>query len=374
MSDQRGDSERAPSEFKKKKLEVTFYFQIVSLFSLSLMKAIGQKWTGKSGKKPSVKNLIRSLKRLLSKPDLPEDLRAAKQAHLDRLEQKSTHSTIVRKELTIASRYHKIKFFERRKIERRIKQAERKLAALRNGQTVITSKKTDSGDDESDGEAEPLTVESAEQQLQKWQRDLDYVTLYPKGLKYVALFPKSESAEAQAHSDSQRASIRELIATAKSLSTSAGTLLAAAGKLSDKKNNISDKSVASVAPSSAFSQAAVRFQALAASFVSSGMQIDEDSEDEEDQKPDDGELGRRTTATHQSDSDNDSEMEGDDFFLSEDADAKPHKRKRDDTDEQQHKHARINQAPKTYNRSFGAASKFLQHDKSDRYVSYFELM
>ncbi len=112
-------------------------------------------------------------------------MRAAKQAQLDHLEQKSSHSIIVRKERTVASKYHKIKFFERVKIERRIKQVERRLVEARAGASAAaesgsdSDREKDAGDRESDDEgvAANQSVPQLEKMLAKWKNDLDYLTV-----------------------------------------------------------------------------------------------------------------------------------------------------------------------------------------------------
>lgn len=106
-------------------------------------------------------------------------MRAAKQAQLDHLEQKSSHSIIVRKERTVASKYHKIKFFERVKIERRIKQIERRLVEARAGASVASDGDSDEGDQESDDEGVGAlqSVPQLEKMLAKWKNDLDYLTV-----------------------------------------------------------------------------------------------------------------------------------------------------------------------------------------------------
>ena len=112
-------------------------------------------------------------------------MRAAKQAQLDHLEQKSSHSIIVRKERTVASKYHKIKFFERVKIERRIKQVERRLvearagasAAAESGSDSDSEKDEDNQESDDEGVAANQSVPQLEKMLAKWKNDLDYLTV-----------------------------------------------------------------------------------------------------------------------------------------------------------------------------------------------------
>ena len=79
------------------------------------------------------KQRARALERLLRKADLPEAVRAAKQAELDGLRGDVQRAGRVARERKFSKRYHGVKFVERRKVERRIGQLERRLAAAGGG-------------------------------------------------------------------------------------------------------------------------------------------------------------------------------------------------------------------------------------------------
>jgi hypothetical protein len=143
----------------------------------------------KQTKQPSMKNVIRSLKRLLAKPDLPADMRAAKEAQLAKLEDKKEQKFTARKEQTIASKYHKIKFFERVKVERRIKQLEKQLAEMKSKKSGKQDKSanSDSDEDSSSSESESesnsnsdekLSADEIQASLAKWKSDLDYINVW----------------------------------------------------------------------------------------------------------------------------------------------------------------------------------------------------
>lgn len=122
----------------------------------------------KKKKKPksvSLKNQIRSTERLLRK-DLPLELRATQEKKLAELKNQQELHTRLAKERKIFLRYRKIKFFERRKIERRIRRLERLQRT--------------SSDHTSEGEIAD--------QLHKLKEDLEYVRFFPKTEKYVSLF------------------------------------------------------------------------------------------------------------------------------------------------------------------------------------------
>eukprot|EP00924_Labyrinthula_sp_SR-Ha-C_P006602 snap_masked-scaffold_38-processed-gene-2.43-mRNA-1 protein AED:1.00 eAED:1.00 QI:0/-1/0/0/-1/1/1/0/157 len=64
-------------------------------------------------------------------------------------------------------RYKMVKFFERKKIERKIGQLEKKLVALNENQTEEKNK--------------------IEEELNEWIRKRNYVRFYPKSQKYVSI-------------------------------------------------------------------------------------------------------------------------------------------------------------------------------------------
>ncbi|KAF4352755.1 hypothetical protein F8388_003408 [Cannabis sativa] len=138
----------------------------------------------KKPKPVSLKNQIRSVERMLRK-DLPVEVREAQQKKLEGLrKQQEIHSRLAI-ERKIFLRDRKIKFFERRKIERRIRRLE-KLQRASSGQAQ--------------------DAETAEQ-LSKLKEDLEYVRFFPKTEKYVALFIGSDDTELIA----KRNRLRELI-------------------------------------------------------------------------------------------------------------------------------------------------------------------
>lgn len=83
-------------------------------------------------------------------------------------------------------RYHKVRFFERIKLERRIHKLEK---ALKQG----------------------VNVEETRKKLSSAREDLEYVLHFPKGEKFVSLLKDAEDAEAQAHLERERARLRALV-------------------------------------------------------------------------------------------------------------------------------------------------------------------
>ncbi|KAL2994520.1 hypothetical protein AAZX31_10G169600 [Glycine max] len=125
--------------------------------------------------KPSVslKNQIRSLERMLRK-NLPPEVREAQEQKLEALKKQQEIHTRLAAERKIFLRDRKIKFFERRKIERRI----RRLEKLHRASSSSSSS------------AQPYS-----DQLSSLKKDLQYVMYFPKNEKYLPLFTAGDDSE-----------------------------------------------------------------------------------------------------------------------------------------------------------------------------------
>ncbi|KAL8128885.1 hypothetical protein V2J09_018040 [Rumex salicifolius] len=130
------------------------------------------KKTNKKPKTVSLKNQMRSIERTLRK-DLPPDVRETQEKKLEGLKKQQEIHNRLAVERKIFLRDRKIKFFERRKIERRIRRLE-KMQRSSSGQ--------------------PQEAKLIEQ-LSKLKEDLEYVRFFPKTEKYVSLFSVSEDAD-----------------------------------------------------------------------------------------------------------------------------------------------------------------------------------
>jgi rRNA-processing protein Efg1 len=135
--------------------------------------------TAKSSGGSSVRGKIRGLQRLLAHrgDSMTATARAAKEAEITSLLALADDRTRRERERELAKKYHMVKFFERRKIERRLQ--------------VIAAKAAKPGAD--DGE---LSV-----QRKILEDDLFYVRNFPKDIPYVSLYPSS------GHSDASRAAV-----------------------------------------------------------------------------------------------------------------------------------------------------------------------
>ncbi|KIL68709.1 hypothetical protein M378DRAFT_119723 [Amanita muscaria Koide BX008] len=144
-----------------------------------------------------IKASIRQTKRLLSKAspfnskhdNLAADVRVETERRLKSLESDLQRVELAKKERQFAVRYHKVKFFERQKVVRKINQTKKRM-----------------------GSSE---IKSA---LSELRVDLNYILHYPKTKKYISLFPpearKGETrptAEESANSNAQKEEIRSWI-------------------------------------------------------------------------------------------------------------------------------------------------------------------
>ena len=96
------------------------------------------------------------------------------------------------KERKYAVKYHKVRFFERVKLERRLGKLQRQQEKAAAGQ------------------GPPWTAEQ-EAELQQSVEDLHYVLHFPKGEKYISVLKNAEDPEAQAHLDAERSRLRLLV-------------------------------------------------------------------------------------------------------------------------------------------------------------------
>ena len=115
-----------------------------------------------------IKAALRQTRRLLAKDNLAADVRVATERRLKSLEADLAKAEQARLERTMATRYHKIKFFERQKVSRKLNQTKRKLAS------------------EDVGAKERKELEA---RLAELRVDLNYILHYPKTKKYISLFP-----------------------------------------------------------------------------------------------------------------------------------------------------------------------------------------
>ncbi|KAJ2715882.1 18S rRNA maturation protein [Coemansia spiralis] len=135
----------------------------------------------------SCKKQVRSLSRLLNRPGLASTARVEMERKLKALTILQSQMTNAQKDKANATRYHGIKFFERKKIIRRLDKLDKLPAAEQT--------------DKTQDEKERLLV------------DLNYTTYYPDEHKYISLFPADPSKTTE-DTKERREAIRTSIAEA----------------------------------------------------------------------------------------------------------------------------------------------------------------
>jgi hypothetical protein len=120
---------------------------------------------------------------------LDDKLRQMMEKRLRNLLEESEENRKKYLEKKFAVRYHKVRFFERIKVERRLSKIKKDL-------------KHASSEEEK---------ESLGKKLAAAQEDLEYVLHFPKGEKYVSLLRDADTADAQAHLESERQRLRDMV-------------------------------------------------------------------------------------------------------------------------------------------------------------------
>jgi hypothetical protein len=158
---------------------VTFQVQLNPLKACKTRNRMSVMTDSHSSASGSIKKMIRDTNRLLSRPNLPADLRREQERKLSALQVTLSDRQKVEIEREMAVKYRMVKFFERKKALRRLAAAQAK---------------TDSS-----------AVSEA-------QLDLAYILHFPKDRKYIALYQTSSSAETLAEREAIRKQISEKLA------------------------------------------------------------------------------------------------------------------------------------------------------------------
>ncbi|KAG0149020.1 hypothetical protein CROQUDRAFT_669505 [Cronartium quercuum f. sp. fusiforme G11] len=128
-----------------------------------------------------LKSRLRQANRLLKKQGLSEKLKKATEAQIETLQAALRKKSSKEQERANAIRYHRVKFFDRKKINRRLQQVIRQLQDI-----------AESGEDNTkDARKQKKRLD---RELQQLRIDLHYVNAYPKHLKYVSLYPNGTYA------------------------------------------------------------------------------------------------------------------------------------------------------------------------------------
>ncbi|ANM58290.1 rRNA-processing EFG1-like protein (DUF2361) [Arabidopsis thaliana] len=168
----------------------------------------------KKPKNSSLKNQIRSIGRMIRK-DLPPEVREALEKKLDDLKKQQDIHFRLAFERKIFLRNRKVRFFERRKIERSIRRLEKLHRSTSGGY-----------------------VQDAEigGQLNRLKEDLEYVRFFPKNEKYVSLFSGSDDLQVS----ERRSKLRKQIKANIIFAAASGKELEETGSEDDALLDLSD--------------------------------------------------------------------------------------------------------------------------------------
>lgn len=212
---------------------------------------------------------IRDTLRLLKRPNLPADIRREQERKLAALQMQATESSKAEKERQMVRTYRMVRFFERKKAERHVKQAQ---------------------------------ASGSSEQLEAALMDLHYVLNYPKDRKYISLFPTTETTDervleerrcirqAIAHDVMARARVSSVLEAPVPLESSTGSPLEHPGALKAKS---------------------ALHQGQASSEHYDEDEEDDDEEDDFDDSQDDGEESGSDNEEATGDSESD-DLDGDD--------------------------------------------------------------
>lgn len=167
---------------------------------------------------------IHSLRRLLEKAiDMPADIRQEKERELQGYMADQQRRQARREKNAVTSRYHFVRFMERKKAERKLKQMEKNFDSVMMESDSATSPENTTGarTDMGEGDAEtivygadgPRILSSAERlalQQADYERrlhvakvDLNYTLYAPLDQKYISLYPATQK-EGESHANKGR--------------------------------------------------------------------------------------------------------------------------------------------------------------------------
>jgi rRNA-processing protein Efg1 len=137
-----------------------------------VLKATAGRGSSKSSK-GSVKGKIRGIERLLAHrgDSMPPAARAAAQAEVESLKALAEDRERRERERTLSKKYHMVKFFERRKIQRRLEALAEQAKRPGSDAAALAAR------------------------MKELERDLVYVRHFPKEKPYIALYPSDGHTE-----------------------------------------------------------------------------------------------------------------------------------------------------------------------------------
>lgn len=120
---------------------------------------------------PSVKKRIRDIDRILKRDGISNEMREKLTGDLESLKQQNLDNKQKEKERKYSIKYHQVKFFERKKILRKINTLNRDINAISVAENDESSK-----------------LQNLKESRDNFMKDLAYLLYYPRHLKYVSIF------------------------------------------------------------------------------------------------------------------------------------------------------------------------------------------
>ncbi|KAK6199285.1 rRNA-processing protein EFG1 [Scheffersomyces amazonensis] len=122
------------------------------------------------GGSAKIKKKIRDIERLLKKDNLPATVRVENERSLKALKVELGNAQVNLRAKEISKKYHMVRFFEKKKAIRKLKQAKKEFEDVSKGGVRKDIKK-------------------ARKKLRHCEVDLVYTVLFPKSEKYISLYP-----------------------------------------------------------------------------------------------------------------------------------------------------------------------------------------
>lgn len=142
---------------------------------------------------------IHSLKKLLRNPSLPSNIRQDRERELEALLHSQQKNTASKSDKKMLSKYHYVRFLERRKAEKLLKNLRKRIADLEAKTRTNRGEEMLSGDNstrESDSdEATSTTMTDLKSKAHEAEVSLNYALYAPLGEKYISVFVDSSDGD-----------------------------------------------------------------------------------------------------------------------------------------------------------------------------------
>lgn len=149
-----------------------------------------------------IKKKIRDIKRLLKRDNLPSDLVIANERALKTLEGELENVEENKKVRKLVSRYHKVRFFERKKAARHYKHELKELEKLK--QTVEENREKNEGTEEIEKE-----IEKQEKKVHDKAVNFAYTLNFPETEKYVSLYRENKPEDIEKMSYKEKKGLKK---------------------------------------------------------------------------------------------------------------------------------------------------------------------